>query len=59
MLAAQGAFQATISLVNGFHLKALRREILTYQAAELHVIINYQNAIHNLIVVPPLLLERG
>jgi hypothetical protein len=51
MVTAQRAIQARLAIVNGFDLKALWLQILRYQRAELYVIINDQNAIHNFIVV--------
>ena len=50
MVTAQRAIQARLAIVNGFDLKALWLQILRHQRAELYVIINDQNAIHNFIV---------
>jgi len=46
MISVQSAIQTAIAVVDGFDLKALGLKIFPYQAAQLHVVVNDQNAIH-------------
>ncbi len=46
MVAAEGAFESAIAVVNCFDLEAFRFEILADQSAKLHVVVDDQNAFH-------------
>src|ERR1700730_13886218 len=46
VISVEGAIEAAGAVMNRFYLKALGLKILTYQAAQFHIVVDDQNAIH-------------